>query len=357
MVIVHFKWVLFVVLLLLLIAIWLTWVIARRRPSFDEQQVAVWRAFPLGVVLLSPSHHIQFANRAAYTLFQAAEERAATAVFRPLLEKIEPHTAVQHFSLSISPELTLDVWSGPWGTSRLILLLDVSEQRRRELDLSHFWGSVSHELRTPLTSILSHVEVARSPNAPPEVQQHSLAIVNQQALRLTNLVHNALELGRLKAGRYATTGKVDLILVAEEAIGELILLAEAQNVAFNFHCETAFACVAGDPDKLKQLFINLLDNALKYCRPGDSVTVSLSSGGGEVYGRISDTGPGIAAEQLPRVTEQFYRGRRDVAGSGLGLAIVAEIVRQHHGRFWVESNSEGEVTGTAVTFTLPRLEE
>jgi two-component system, OmpR family, phosphate regulon sensor histidine kinase PhoR len=175
-------------------------------------------------------------------------------------------------------------------------------------------------------------------------------------VRLTGLVRNALELGRLKSGGPTVAGKVDLILVAEEAVGELILLAEAQQIAFNFQCDTASAYVCGDPDRLKQLLINLLDNTLKYGRPGDSVTVSVTSEGPEVRCRVADTGPGIPAEHLPRVTEQFYRGRRDVAGSGLGLAIVAEIVRQHHGRLQIESNSEGDRTGTAVTFTLPRLD-
>jgi two-component system, OmpR family, phosphate regulon sensor histidine kinase PhoR len=347
-----FKVVLFVVLLLVFGAAWLGWVAARRRPLFDEKQAAIWHTFPAGVLLLSPSGQVQFANKSACSLLRTEGDIEATAAFEMLRQKIESSTAVQRFPLNVSGESTLDVWSGPWGPSRLVLLQDVGEQKRRELELSHYWGSVSHELRTPLTSILSHVEVARSPNVPPEVQRHSLEIMNQQAVRLTGLVRNAVELGRLKSGGQSVAGKVDLILVAEEAVGELILLAEAQQIAFNFQCDTASAYVCGDPDRLKQLLINLLDNTLKYGRPGDSVTVSLSSDGPEVRCRVADTGPGIPAEHLPRVTEQFYRGRRDVAGSGLGLAIVAEIVRQHHGRLQIESNSEGEQTGTAVTFSL-----
>jgi signal transduction histidine kinase len=111
----------------------------------------------------------------------------------------------------------------------------------------------------------------------------------------------------------------------------------------------------GNPDKLKQLFINLLDNALKYCQPGDSITVSLTAVHETVQCQVADTGAGIPAEHLPRLTEQFYRGRRDVPGSGLGLAIVAEIVRQHNGRLSITSHTEGAEKGTAVVFTLPIL--
>ena len=148
---------------------------------------------------------------------------------------------------------------------------------------------------------------------------------------------------------------VDIILVAEEAVAELILLAEMGSIGLNFHFDPPIPPVLGNPDKLKQLFINLLDNAIKYCQSGDSITVSLTAIADTVQCQIADTGAGIPAEHLPRLTQQFYRARRDVPGSGLGLAIVDEIVRQHNGRLQITSHTEGEERGTAVIFTLPIL--
>jgi two-component system phosphate regulon sensor histidine kinase PhoR len=150
--------------------------------------------------------------------------------------------------------------------------------------------------------------------------------------------------------------KVDIILIAEEAISALILPAEAQEINLDFYCDSPIPPVLGNADKLKQLFINLLDNAMKYCQPGDSVSVSLAVESDAVRCEVRDTGSGVAEEHLLQLTEQFFRVRRDVPGSGLGLAIVDEIVRQHNGRLTIQSRTEPP-TGTAVTFTLPYLPE
>ncbi|MCD4738407.1 MAG: HAMP domain-containing histidine kinase [Anaerolineae bacterium] len=355
MLIVDFKLTLFSFLLLLGGLLALVWIVARRRPWFDDDQVAVWQSFPLGIILLSPSNRLRFANRSAYRLLHAEPDVTATTSYAQLLQKIEADMSVQHFPLSLSPRLILDVWVGPLGASRLILLRDVSEQRRREKDSQLYWSSVSHELRTPLTSILSHLEVSRSENVPVEVQAHSLEIAHQQTQRLSNLIHGTLALERLKALAHLDKISVDIILVAEEAIAELILLAEAKSIGLDFHYHPPIPPVLGNPDKLKQLFINLLDNAIKYCQPGDSVTVSLTTLEDSVQCRVADTGAGIPAEHLPHLTQQFYRVRRDVPGSGLGLAIVAEIVRQHDGRLQIESYTEGDDKGTVIIFTLPIL--
>lgn len=354
MVEVDLKLALFLFLLLGLGVLGLVWFVARRHAMFDDKQRAVWQSFPLGIVLLS-ANRVQFANRNAYRLVQAKENDRETAVFTHLLQKIEWETAVQHFPLSLPSGVTLDIWVGAFGAFRLMVLRDVSEQRQREMDLHLYWSSVSHELRTPLTSILSHLEVSRSENVSPDVQQHSLEIVHQQTQRLNNLIGGTLELGRLKAVVSLDKISVDMILVAEEAIAELILLAEAQDIGLDFYYALPIPPVLGNPDKLKQLLINLLDNALKYCQPGDSISVSLTAVDETVQCQVADTGAGIPAEQIPHLTEQFYRGRRDVPGSGLGLAIVAEIVRQHNGSLSITSHTKGAERGTAVTFSLPIL--
>lgn len=352
---VDLKLALFLFLLLLFGLLWLAWIIARRRASFDGEQYTVWQSFPLGVVLLSSSGNLRFANRNAYRLLQVEQEMATTAVYAQLLQKTKQDTVVQQFPFSPSAESTLDVWIGRFGTFNLIVLRDISEQRQREMEMHLYWSSVSHELRTPLTSILSHLEVSRSENVPEDVQKHSLEIVHQQTHRLNNMISGTLDLGRLKAVTHLPKFSVDIILVAEEAIAELILLAEAEGIGLNFHFDPPIPPVLGNPDKLKQLFLNLLDNAIKYCQSGDSVTVSLTADANHVQCQITDTGVGIPAEHLPHLTQQFYRVQRDVPGSGLGLAIVDEIVKQHDGNLFMESSTTGEQTGTTITFTLPVL--
>lgn len=357
MLVVDFKLAFFLFLLLLGGLLWATWAISRRRVLFDDQQYAVWYSFPLGMILLSSTDHLQFANRNAYRLLQVERDMVTTAVYAHLLQKIKQNQAIQQFSLSPSPELTLDVWVGCFRTHSLVMLRDVSEQRQREMEMYLYWSSVSHELRTPLTSILSHLEIFRLENVPENVQKHSLEIIHQQTHRLNHLINSTLDLGRLKAVANLPKLKVDIILVAEEVIAALILLAEAEGIGLNFCVNSPVPPVLGNPDKLKQLFTNLLDNAIKYCRSGDTVTVSLTAVTHTVQCQIADTGPGILAEHLPRLTQQFYRARRDVPGSGLGLAIVDEIVRQHDGNLFIESTAEGSQTGTTVTFTLPILSE
>ncbi len=254
MVVVDLKLTLFLFLLLLLGLVWLVGRVASRRSLLDNMQTAVWHSFPLGVVLLSASSKVQFANRRAQHLLQVDQGEITTAVHTYLLPKLEGDTAVQHFPLILASEARIDVWVGTWGMSRLVLLRDLGAQRQRELDLQLYWSGVSHELRTPLTSILSHAEVARSEKAPPEIQSHSLEIIYQQTQRLINLIHNMLELGRLKSTALLDKVQADIVLVAEEAIAELILLAETQDIELNFQFAAPTPYVLGDPDKLKQLW-------------------------------------------------------------------------------------------------------
>ncbi|MCZ7668040.1 MAG: HAMP domain-containing histidine kinase [Chloroflexi bacterium] len=224
---------------------------------------------------------------------------AEVAVYATILQNIEQHPGVHQFSLSPSPEIILDVWLGAFSVFRLVLLRDVSQQRQREIEMHLYWSSVAHELRTPLTSILSHLEVSRSENVPADVQTHSLEIVHQQTHRLNNLINSTLDLGRLKSTTHLPKHSLDMILLAEEAIAELILLAEVKGVGLNFNFEPPIPPVLGNPDKLKQLMLNVLDNAIKYCQAGDTVTVLLTSTPEQVVCQITDTGAGIPAQHLP----------------------------------------------------------
>ncbi|KAA3663498.1 MAG: GHKL domain-containing protein [Chloroflexi bacterium] len=341
--------------LFILLLLGIIWGVSNFRPGRGGNETAVWQNFPFGVILLSNNNQPKFANKKATQLLQThTNQLVATPTFQQLVQNLQSGIAAEQFNLHLPTDVTITVWSGLFGKTRLVVLQDHSDQRRREHELQLFWGGISHELRTPLTSILAHAEVARSPDTTDEIQQHSLTIIQQQANRLVKLVQNALTLGRLKATDMMEKTAVNMIIIAEEAIAELILFAESNNVDLSLSCETPIPHALGNHDKLKQVFISLLDNALKYCTSGDSIMVSLSVTADHIQCEVADTGSGIPAAHLARISQQFYRVRRDVAGSGLGLAIVEEIIGQHGGTLTIESESEAQQTGTCIRFTIPQ---
>jgi two-component system phosphate regulon sensor histidine kinase PhoR len=147
-----------------------------------------------------------------------------------------------------------------------------------------------------------------------------------------------------------------------DALAKEVEVSVEVSVEASVESGATLPAVLGHADRLKQVFLNLLDNSIKYARPGDRVTVTLAGEAGAVACAVCDTGPGIAEEHLPHVTRRFYRAvPSGMPGSGLGLALAAEIVRQHGSHLMVESRtgsqSTGEKTGTCVRFVLPAWNE
>jgi len=135
-------------------------------------------------------------------------------------------------------------------------------------------------------------------------------------------------------------------------LAQMIPLAEQRQIEISFHAATPLPHILGDADQLMRVFLNVLDNAIKYGRPGDQVDVALSRKETSIACTISDTGPGIAAEHLPFVSQRLYRGRHDVEGNGLGLALAQEILHKHQSGLEIESQTGGPTTGTTVRFVL-----
>lgn len=349
------KLALFLLLLLIMVVVLITWVVARKRPFFSPEQFQIWHTAPFGILILTQANKVQFVNKKAQTYLGVGGETAVSqsTTFQHLLKHLQTNSISQQFSLNLSPEERFEIWRGDFGTSQLIIMQDSGEEKRREMELQLFWGGVSHELRTPMTSILSHLEIARSKTISEELKDTSLEVIYQQAQRLTNLVQKTLALGRLKTSPPVDKLSVDIILVAEEVIASLILLAEQAGQQMSLSCQDTNLHVYGNPHQLKQLFTNLLDNAMKYTTAGDAIYVNLSRQADVVHCEIKDTGRGIPAEHLPHITEQFYRGQREQIGNGLGLALVKTIIDQHDGHLQINSVTEGDGMGTAVCFTLP----
>jgi signal transduction histidine kinase len=212
-------------------------------------------------------------------------------------------------------------------------------------------ADVSHELRTPLTVIKGNVDLMRRMKS---LDEESLTSIDQEAGRLTRLVGGLLLLAQAESGKLALNMKrVELDLLVTEVFQEMSILA-GNRVHLRLN-EIDQAYVNGDRDRLKQVFINLVANAIQYTPQGGEVFLSLETVGVQARIIIRDTGPGIPAEDLPHIFERFYRAeksrtRRESTGFGLGLSIANWIVERHGGR--IEVNSQ-EGKGTTFAIWLP----
>ncbi len=212
-------------------------------------------------------------------------------------------------------------------------------------------ADVSHELRTPLTVIKGNADLMRRMKS---LDEESLTSIDQEAGRLTRLVGGLLLLAQAESGKLTLNMKrVELDLLLTEVFQEMSILAGSKvHVRLN---EIDQAYVNGDRDRLKQVFINLVANAIQYTPQGGEVFLSLEKIGEQARVIVRDTGPGIPAEDLPHIFERFYRAeksrtRRESTGFGLGLSIANWIVERHGGR--IEVNSQ-ERKGTTFAIWLP----
>lgn len=216
---------------------------------------------------------------------------------------------------------------------------------------AEFISSVSHELRTPLTAITGWSETLLYDEAIQGDSRRGVDIISKESGRLTHMVEELLEFSRIRDGRFTLNIEtMDICAEVEDAVFtyEKLLRHEGMELIYD-PPEADIPAVAGDPRRLKQVIVNILDNAAKYGRGGD-VELTVGQDGGFVIIRIRDHGPGIPQKDLPHVKEKFYKGGSRERGSGIGLSICDEIVARHGGALTV-ANAEGG--GTVVTISLP----
>lgn len=213
-------------------------------------------------------------------------------------------------------------------------------------------AEIVHEMCTPLGVIAAYADLITRENISPEDRHEFARLIQQEAMRLSRMAGEFLELARLESGRvFLARGPVDLAGTVESVLEALRLQAEAKGIQLGVSLPATLPPVTGDAGRIRQVVLNLVANAVKYCRPGDRVTVTARADEREVTVGVVDTGPGIPRDAQERLFEKFVRvGERQAEGSGLGLAICRGIVEAHGGRIWVESE-EGQ--GAAFYFTLP----
>ena len=225
--------------------------------------------------------------------------------------------------------------------------LEETEKMKNE-----FISSVSHELRTPLTSIRGWVETLRNLDDPTdENYRKGLEIINNETARLYNMVEELLDFSRLQNGRLRMECH-PLDLVAE--LTDAVLFCEAriqrEGLLLSYTEPEEMIPVYADPDRLRQVFINILDNAIKYSAPGGRITVKIWQGEYKAFIEIIDQGRGIPPEDLENVKTKFYKGSNSVRGSGIGLALVDSIMTALDGTLDLRSTLG---RGTVVTLGLP----
>ncbi len=215
-------------------------------------------------------------------------------------------------------------------------------------------AEIVHEMRTPLGVIAAYADLITRETTSPQDRNQFARLIQQEALRLSRMAGEFLDLARLESGRvFLAQEPVNLIEVAESVLASLRPQAEERMIALEAAISPDLPIVTGDSGRIRQALLNLVSNAIKYCRPGDRVTIRGHVRDREVVLAVADTGPGIPRDLQEQLFEKFVRlpiGEQGAEGSGLGLAISRRIVEAHGGRIWVESE-EGQ--GASFYFTLP----
>lgn len=315
-------------------------------------------AVPDPLIIFEASSAIAYANEAARQAFGTLQDGMSLLLkFRaPEMQELigsvvagRAGPLVAEYSERVPFEATYRVTGGSVGAETglfFLLFKDQSESRRIDRMRADFIANASHELRTPLASISGFVETLRGPARDDAVaRERFLKIMQDQTGRMSRLIDDLLSLSRLEMKSHGKpTGTVDIRQVIEAVIDTLKPLASDLSVRIEANLGNDDAVVAGERDELFQVFENLVENACKYGQSGGRVVVSLQRLAGppaEIAVGVTDFGPGIAEEHIPRVTERFYRidaaTSRAQKGTGLGLAIVKHILTRHNGRLAIRS--------------------
>lgn len=212
-----------------------------------------------------------------------------------------------------------------------------------------FISTVSHELRTPLTAIKGWGEtILQVSDTDPALTQRGMNVIIDEATRLSGIVEELLDFSRIQNGALSLRiEKMDILAELDETVFAFKDRATREGVDLVYNAPDLPAPMDGDADRIKQVLVNILDNALKYTKQGGKINVTADVADDKIKITISDTGCGISAEDLPHVKEKFYKTNMTVHGSGIGLAVADEIVKLHKGTLDIDS-----VLGEGTTVTL-----
>jgi two-component system, OmpR family, phosphate regulon sensor histidine kinase PhoR len=328
-----------------------------------------------GVMLINTDGRIMLVNRAMEEMIASTSKKLmgklhieagknfglSQLIGRSLKEGISIHEEVHVY---FPAERILDAHVAPSigenGEIKGVIsvLHDITEIRRLENMRSEFVANVSHELKTPVTSLKGFTEtLLDGAMHDEEVLRSFLTIMLEESERLHRLIADILDLSKIEQHRLPLNPvKLDIVNVIQETVSTLREEANKKNLVIELPGVEGLIMEA-DKDRLQQIILNLVANALAYTPEGGTITVEVKDKGEEVELAVKDTGIGISKQDLPRIFERFYRvdkaRSRQSGGTGLGLAIVKHLVESHHGHIKVESE-EGE--GTSFIITFPKIQ-
>jgi len=326
-----------------------------------------------GIIIVSREGEVELMNPAARRMLGVPETRALGQSFMSIVRSHELQTLwtraledrqQQNAEVEVGPSrrllravaipLSLDR-----GTVGLMVLHDLTDVRRADQVRREFVSNVSHELRTPLASLKLLVETLQEGAIEDEAAARGfLERMNVEVDGMTQLVHELLELSRIESGRVSLKMEpVPVAALLEGAAARLRSQAERAGLSLEVQLPAEALIVRADVDRIGQVLLNLIHNAIKFTPAGGAITVAAERYESRVAIRVADTGVGIPPEDLTRIFERFYKTdkARSSGGTGLGLAISKHLVQAHGGRIWAE-NRVGQ-RGAVFTFTLPAAVE
>ena len=219
---------------------------------------------------------------------------------------------------------------------------------------NEFISSVSHELRTPLTAIKGWAETL-SYDVDKETVQKGVRVIQNETERLSEMVEELLDFSRMQSGKFSLRmEKMDLLAELGDAVLIYAEKARRENIHIIYREPEMLPFVNGDKNRIRQVFINIIDNAIKYSNEGCTITIGAEAVGNKIQVIVSDNGVGISKQDLPRVKTKFFKANQTRRGSGIGLAVADEIITMHGGTLKIDSELG---RGTDVTITLPAMAE
>ncbi|MBR6243039.1 MAG: HAMP domain-containing histidine kinase [Ruminococcus sp.] len=274
----------------------------------------------------------------------------AGSIVRPIrqISSIARKFAMGDFSVRIENQSSDEIGDLCTAINHMADELSNAEAMKNE-----FISSVSHELRTPLTAIKGWAETLMLDSEHnPDTMKKGVGVIVNETERLSQMVEELLDFSRMQSGHF-TLQNANMDILAE--LGDAVLIysdkARRENIQIIYDEPEMLPFVFGDKNRIRQVFINIIDNAIKYSSAGDTVTINASESDGNVVVRVTDTGCGIKESDLAKVKTKFYKANHTRRGSGIGLAVADEIIAMHGGSMDITSPGEGK--GTAVTIKLP----
>lgn len=333
----------------------------RDRDAEIAQRKQITNAVPDGLFLLDNGGRIIWCNQAALVMHSLDAFRD---MGKPIAQLIRAPEFARYLDDDTQPEpvvtlggrsIAFHLERGSEG-ARLLLTRDVTEREKLDRMRRDFVANVSHELRTPLTVVGGFVETLTDLPLEPDERNRYLQLIANQTTNMRRLVEDLLTLARLENDQLPPEAtQIDLALVARDALADAEALSAG---AHTFEATIAPAHLLGSVGELRSALGNLLSNAVRYTPAGGRITLNVAArANGEVVVEVKDSGVGIAAEHIPRLTERFYRvdrsRSRETGGTGLGLAIVKHVAQRHRAKLEIESTVGGEQHGSTFRLRFP----